>query len=62
MQLSFDETSYKMMFDALDRVIKAKNNRLASLRDLFYNKNIKPTHYSFGSLRFPYLTPLRRTP
>ena len=35
-QLSFDETSYRTMFDALDRVIKAKNNRLADLRDLFY--------------------------
>ena len=32
-QLSFDETSYRAMFDALDRVIKAKNNRLAQLRD-----------------------------
>ena len=36
-QLSFDETSYKMMFDALDRTMKAKNNRLAYLRDLFYS-------------------------
>ena len=34
-QLSFDETSYRVMFDALDRVLKAKNNRLAYLRDLF---------------------------
>ena len=32
-QLSFDETSYKLMFEALDRVMKAKNNRLAYLRD-----------------------------
>lgn len=35
-QLFFDETSYKLMFEALDRVIKAKGNRLAYLRDLFY--------------------------
>ena len=38
-QLSFDETSYRTMFDALDRVMRSKNNRLAELRDLFY----KPT-------------------
>ncbi len=35
-QLSFDETSYRTMFDALDRVMRSKNNRLAELRDLFY--------------------------
>ena len=34
-QLSFDETSYRAMFDALDRVIKAKDNSLAYLCDLF---------------------------
>ena len=33
-QLFFDETSYKMMFEALDRVMRAKG-RLGSLRDLF---------------------------
>jgi hypothetical protein len=35
-QLSFDETSYRAMFDALDRTIKAKDNRLAQLRELFH--------------------------
>ena len=35
-QLFFDETSYKMMFEALDRVIRAKG-RLGYLRDLFYS-------------------------
>jgi superfamily I DNA and/or RNA helicase len=54
-QLSFDETSYKTMFDALDRVMRAKNNRLAHLRDLFYTKSIKPEHFTFSALRFPYL-------
>ncbi|MBQ4022834.1 MAG: AAA family ATPase [Prevotella sp.] len=54
-QLSFDETSYKMMFDALDRVMRAKNNRLAHLRDLFYTKSIKTEHFTFSPLRFPYL-------
>ncbi|MBQ1800770.1 MAG: helicase, partial [Prevotella sp.] len=37
LQLFFDETSYRTMFEALDRVMKAKNNRLAHLRDLFYS-------------------------
>jgi superfamily I DNA and/or RNA helicase len=37
-QLSFDETSYRTMFDALDRVMRSKNNRLAELRDLFYKR------------------------
>ncbi len=28
-QLFFDETTYRLMFDALDRTMRAKNNRLA---------------------------------
>jgi len=40
-QLFFDETSYKMMFEALDRVMRAKG-RLAYLRDLFYTPGMKP--------------------
>ena len=54
-QLSFDETSYRTMFDALDRVIKAKGNRLAYLRDLFYTPALKPQRYQFSPLAFPYL-------
>lgn len=34
-QLYFDETSYKVMFSAIDEVEAAKNNRLARLRDIF---------------------------
>lgn len=34
--LSFDETSYKAMDEALQRAINAKDNRLAQLRDFFY--------------------------
>ena len=52
-QLFFDETSYKMMFAALDKVIGAKG-RLAYLRDLFYNK-VKAETFSFNPLHFPYL-------
>ena len=52
-QLSFDETSYKMMFDALDRVIRSKG-RLGYLRDLFYSQQ-KAETFTFAPMRFPYL-------
>ena len=52
-QLFFDETSYKTMFNALDKVTNAKG-RLGYLRDLFYNR-VKAETFSFGSLHFPYL-------
>ena len=56
-QLFFDETSYKMMFEALDRVMKAKG-RLGYLRDLFYSGGpggMKAETFSFAPMRFPYL-------
>jgi len=52
-QLSFDETSYRCMFDALDRVLRAKG-RLAYLRDLFYSRQRVQT-LTFEDMRFPYL-------
>ena len=52
-QLSFDETSYKMMFDALDRVMRSKG-RLAYLRDLFYSRQPAAT-FTFAPMQFPYL-------
>lgn len=53
-QLYFDETSYRLMFEALKQVIRAKNNRLAELRDIFHGK--QPTSsYSFQPIRFPWL-------
>lgn len=55
-QLSFDETSYKLMFEALDRTMKAKTGRLAYLRDLFYS-HMKAQRYSFEPMRFPWLNP-----
>ncbi len=57
-QLFFDETSYKTMFDALDRVIKAKG-RLGYLRDLFYSHQ-KAETLSFAPLHFPYLNPTQQ--
>ena len=55
-QLFFDETSYKMMFEALDRVIRAKG-RLGYLRDLFYStsQNVKAETFTFAPMHFPYL-------
>lgn len=66
-QLSFDETSYRAMFDALDRVISARNNRLAELRELFYSPSLfkdkrqvgglKLSRFTFDPIRFPWLNP-----
>lgn len=56
LQLFFDETSYRLMFDALDRVAKADNNRLAYLRDLFYSHR-KAEKFTFEPTRFPWLNP-----
>ena len=54
-QLSFDETSYRTMFDALDRVMRAKG-RLAYLRDLFYSRQPAQT-FTFQPMHFTYLNP-----
>ena len=59
-QLFFDETSYKMMFEALDRVMRAKG-RLGYLRDLFYSPTradgggMRAETFSFAPMHFPYL-------
>ena len=53
-QLSFDETSYQTMFDALARVIAAKGNRMAYLRNLFYSTT-PAERFSFEAMRFPWL-------
>ena len=55
-QLGFDETSYQMMFDALDRTMKAKGNRMAYLRDLFCSRQ-KAEKFSFAPIRLPWLNP-----
>ena len=54
-QLSFDETSYKLMMEALDRTIRGKG-RLGELRDLFYSRQ-KPETFVFQPMRFSYLNP-----
>ena len=55
-QLYFDETSYRLMFEALGQVIKAKDNRLAELRDIFHGTQ-KTSVFNFGLTRFPWLNP-----
>jgi len=54
-QLSFDETSYRLMMEALDRAIKGKG-RIGYLRDLFYSRQ-KPETFVFPPMHFPYLNP-----
>lgn len=51
--LSFDETTYRTMFDTLDYAMRGKG-RIAELRDLFYSRR-KAGELSFAPLRFPYL-------
>lgn len=53
-QLYFDEHTYRLMFDALNQVIKAKGNRLAELRDIFHGTQLAST-YRFAPTRFPWL-------
>ena len=53
-ELSFDETSYRMMFDALERTMRAKG-RLGYLRDLFYTRSMQPQTFSFTDMHFSYL-------
>ena len=54
-QLSFDETSYRLMMEALDRAIKGKG-RLGELRDLFSSRRPVET-FVFQPMHFPYLNP-----
>lgn len=53
-QLYFDETSYRLMFEALKQVIVAKNNRVAELRDIFHGSQ-PASSFSFQPMRFPWL-------
>ena len=53
--LFFDETSYRLMFEALERTMRARG-RLGYLRDLFYSRQ-KAETYSFPNMGFDYLNP-----
>lgn len=53
-QLSFDESSYRAMFDALDRVMKVKDGRLFDLREILLGCK-EPEFLTFSPIRFPWL-------
>ena len=53
-QLYFDETSYRTMFEALADVARAKGNRLAELRDILLGTQ-KPGQRELYPVRFPWL-------
>ena len=53
-QLFFDETSYRLMFSALEAAIRAKNNRMAELREIFHG-TVRPAKTSALPVAFPWL-------
>lgn len=53
-QLYFDETSYRLMFEALNKVINADKGRLVELRDIVHGTQ-HPRKLQFESLHFPWL-------
>lgn len=55
-QLYFDETSYRLMFEAMSQVIAAKNDRLAELRDIFHGA-MPASSFTFQPMHFPWLNP-----
>lgn len=59
-QLFFDETSYRTMFEALSDVLRAKDNRLAELREIILG-SVKPGFRELYPVRFPWLNPTQET-
>ena len=55
-QLYFDETSYRTMFEALSDLLRAKGNRLAELRDILLGTD-KAGFRELYPVRFPWLNP-----
>ncbi len=53
-QLYFDETSYRTMFEALEDVLRAKDNRLAELRDTMLG-TLPTRRRELYPVRFPWL-------
>ncbi len=58
-QLFFDETTYRLMFRALDNAIAAKDNRLAELREIFHGTQ-KPAKSTPFPTPIPWLNPSQR--
>lgn len=59
-QLFFDETSFRTMFEALEDTLRAKGNRLAELRDILVGIG-QPTFRELYPVRFPWLNPTQET-
>lgn len=59
-QLYFDETSYRAMFEALEDVLRAKGNRLAELREILLG-TVKAGFRELYPVRFPWLNSTQET-
>ena len=59
-QLYFDETSYRTMFEALADVLRAKGNRLAELRGILLSTQ-KAGQRELYPVRFPWLNPTQES-
>lgn len=59
-QLYFDETSYRTMFEALEDVVRAKGNRLSELRDIILG-TVKADFRELYPVRFPWLNSTQET-
>ena len=59
-QLYFDETSYRTMFEALEDVLRAKGNRLAELRDIL-SGCVRAGFRELYPVRFPWLNATQET-
>lgn len=53
-QLAFDERTYQVMFETIDRVIRVKDGRLFDLREILLGAK-SPEFLSFSTIRFPWL-------
>lgn len=60
-QLYFDETSYRAMFEALEDTLRAKGTRLAELRDTLLGASLKPGFRELYPVRFPWLNSTQET-
>lgn len=54
-QLHFDETTYRLMFEALDAVMAAKDSRLARLRDIVHGTAALQAPMATAPVPFPWL-------
>lgn len=54
-QLFFDETTYRLMFEALDKVIAAKEGRLWELREIFHSNRPLQRPLSLPPVALPWL-------